>query len=264
LEVLRELNKEIYFYAYGADVRTRSTTEALGELNCCTECPAPGKACICDEAAGQENQAMIASFATAIFSMGDMIHYTPTSRNDLFYWPIDLDADDGERYAPKYPEVNADRPVRIAHAPNHRGFKGTHYLIEAVEQLCREGHQVELVLVEGVSNLQALGIYRTADIVFDQCLIGFHGYFALEALALGKPVIVYIRRPDIYLLAPEECPFINAQADQLVTTLRDLVVDRPRLRSLGVSGRAYVEKHFTLAAFANRLDKAYRELRPAS
>jgi glycosyltransferase involved in cell wall biosynthesis len=261
LKVLHELNKEIYFYAYGADVRTRITTESLGKFNCCTECPTPGMVCICDETIGRQQQAMIAKSATAVFSMGDMIHYTPTSRNDLFYWPIDLAAEGGDRYAPRYPEAMSDRPVRIAHAPNHRGFKGTHYLIEAVEQLSREGHRIELNLIEKIPNRQALEIYRSADIVFDQCLIGFHGYFALEALALGKPVIVYIRHPHLYLLAPVECPFINARSDQLLVTLRELVLDRPRLRSLGIRGREYIEKYFSLRAFANRLERVYRELR---
>lgn len=258
--LLRSLGKEIFCWTYGADVRTRERTLALGEPNCCTECPSPGQACICDEEAGRRNYQRLQRYATAIFSLGDMIEYTPGSRNDLYFWPLDLDADAGQRYRPCYPDPTSTAPIRVVHAPNHRGFKGTRYIIEAVQQLQAEGVPIELQLVEGVPNRQALEIYRTADIVFDQCLIGFHGYFALEALAMGKPVMVYIRDPQRYLLHPEECPLINARADQVLEVLRELVRDRQRLYELGVQGRRYIEKYFTVAAFAERLRRAYHDL----
>jgi hypothetical protein len=195
-----------------------------------------------------------------MFSMGDMIEYTPGSRNNLFFWPVDLDADDGRRYAPKFPEPRDGKPVRIVHAPNHRMFKGTRFLEEAVAALRTEGVNVELVLVERVPNAQALEIYRTADIVFDQCLVGFHGYFALESLALGKPVMCFIRKPREYLLAPDECPIINVQSSTLREDIRGLVTEPRRLTEIGRRGRAYIEKYYSLSAFAERLRGAYRDL----
>jgi glycosyltransferase involved in cell wall biosynthesis len=258
--LLHLLGKEIFFYAYGADVRTRRRTEALGVHHCCTECPNPGAACICDDSKGKKLQEKLVNKATAIFSMGDMIHYTPGSRNDLFYWPIDLDRDGGERYAPRYPGVESDKPIRIVHAPNHRGFKGTHFLIETVERLQREGMPIELVLVERIPNRLALDIYRTADIIFDQCLIGFHGYFALEALAIGKPVMVFIRDPENYLIKPDECPFINTPVEKLEFNLRMLTRNRRVLCELGKQGRHYIEKYHSLPAFAARLRRVYQEI----
>ncbi len=259
LKLLRFLGKKIYLYAYGADVRTRKETEALGTFNCCTECPNPGNACVCDDAKGAAHQTLLTKYADAVFSMGDMIHYTPGSCNDLYYWPIDLEKDQGQRYAPSYPDPESTRPIRIVHAPNHRGFKGTHFLIEAVESLRNEGHALELVLVERVPNDQALEIYRTADIIFDQCLIGFHGYFALEAMAMGKPVMVFIRHPQEYLIAAHECPLVNTPADRVVDVLRSLLHDRQRLHALGTKGRQYIAQHHTLAAFARRLAQKYQD-----
>jgi hypothetical protein len=114
LRLLRLLGKEVYFYAYGADVRTRRRTEALGTPNCCTECPNPGKACVCEDTKGKRWIDQLTQLATATFSMGDMIHYTPGSRNDIFYWPIDLDCEEGIRYTPRYPDADSDRPIRAA------------------------------------------------------------------------------------------------------------------------------------------------------
>ena len=139
-------------------------------------------------------------------------------------------------------------------------YKGTHFLIEAIEKLQSRGFPVQLTLVEKLPNSEALKIYRTADIIFDQCLIGFHGYFALEGMAMGKPVMCYIRKPQEYLLNPEECPIINTHIDTLEQDIEELVNDRDRLRKIGIKSRQYIEKYFTLDAFADRLKKAYQDL----
>ena len=58
--------------------------------------------------------------------MGDMTEYTPGSNNGLFFWPIDLRK---VQYVGTRQENRGY--VRIVHAPNHREYKGTDYLIEA-------------------------------------------------------------------------------------------------------------------------------------
>jgi hypothetical protein len=259
LALYRRLGIELFFWTYGADVRSRGATQALGEPNCCTDCTVIGKACICHEAERRDAMASLTRYATAIFAMGDMIEYTPGSRNDLFFWPIDLTADGGRRFQPAYPDGDASRPLRVTHAANHRMFKGTRYLEDAVRALREEGEAIELVIVERLGNREALELYRAADVIFDQCLIGFHGYFALEAMALGKPVLCYIRKRE-YLLAPDECPILNVHAATLKEDLRSLLRRRERLAGIGRAGRAYVEKHFTPEAFARRLENAYRDL----
>lgn len=259
LRVYRLLGIQVFLWTYGADVRTRSATRALGEPNCCTDCDQVGFACICDDLLQQHQYRMLSRLVTGVFAMGDMALYTPGSRNDLFFWPLDLEAGGGARYAPQFPDGDAGRPLRIVHAPNHRVFKGTRYLEAAVAELRTEGESVELVMVERVPNDEALRIYRSADVVFDQCIVGFHGYFALEAMALGKPVMCFIRDPG-YLLAPDECPIINVHVRTLKEDIRRLVRVREQLPVTGRRGREYVQKHFSVAAFAARLGRAYAQI----
>jgi hypothetical protein len=260
LAFLRGLGKQLFFHTYGADVRTRKATQALGEPNCCTHCPQPGACCVCDDDLQARRYAVVRRYATQVFSMGDMIHYTPGSRNDLFFWPVDLNADGGRRYVPQYPDPVGIAPVRIVHAPNHQGFKGTSYLVAAIERLKARGIPVEFQLVERVPNREALEIYRQADIIFDQCLIGYHGYFAIEGMALGKAVVVFLRHPELYVPAPAECPLVNVHRDTIDAVLEGLVRDRQRLHEIGKRGRTYVERYFSLEAFAGRLRRAYEEL----
>lgn len=260
LKLLRSLNKQVFFWTYGADVRTMDRTKRLGEPNCCTDCQSPGDGCICDERLGQDNIQNIARYSDAIFAMGDMIEYTPGSKNGLFFWPVDLEADDGRKYQPYYPSPSVDRPLRIVHAPNHRLYKGTKYLIDAVESIRMEGGDVELFLVEKVPNEEALKIYRTADIIFDQCLIGFHGYFALEAMALGKPVMCFIRKPREYMIDHEHCPIINTHRDTVKQDILHLINRRNELVEIGKRSRRYIEEHFSMTAFALRLEKTYQDM----
>lgn len=257
----RVLGVKLFIWTYGADVRSRTATLTLGEPNCCTDCTQVGVACVCDNALQMCTYAQVRSVAKSVFSMGDMIEYTPGSRNDLFFWPIDFGRDEGLRYQPVYPDGDVARPLRVVHAPNHRQFKGTRYLEAAVSALQAEGVAIELVLVERVPNEQALAIYRTADVIFDQCLIGFHGYFALEAMALGKPVICFIRDPARYLLHPEACPILNVHRDGLRDALRVLATaERASLHDKGRRSRDYVERYYSMEAFAGRLAQAYKDL----
>ncbi len=247
-------------WTYGGDVRTRTATLSLGYPSCCSFCTQVGWACICHDQSGKAGYRKLAAQACAVFSMGDMTEYTPGSRNDLFFWPVDLSAEGRKKYHPSYPNPEAASKLRIVHAPNHREFKGTIFLEKAVRELQAEGQSLELVLVEKVPNKEAIEIYRSADLVFDQCLIGFHGYFALEAMALGKPVMCFIRKPQDYLLAPDECPIINTSVQTLVNDLRLLVEKRGDLEEIGRKGRSYIEKYYTVEEFAARLGKAYRDL----
>lgn len=247
----------MFFWTYGGDCRTVRVTKALGEPNCCTDCTRQMEACVCSDDLFLARYKFAKKYATAIFSMGDMIEYTPGSINNLYFWPLSPGriADARENGA------GDGSPLRIVHAPNHRMFKGTHYIERAVEILRNEGVRIELVLVERIPNKAALEIYKSADIIVDQVLGGFHGFFALEALALSKPVVCFIRDPERYLIDFENCPIINANPENLVDVLREWVSVSPeRRRSQGQRGRAYVERNFSNEAFARRLASTYREL----
>jgi hypothetical protein len=254
MPLLKLLGKTVIVSAYGADVRTEAVTRALGAYNCCTDCTQRLKACICDETKARRNLAHVHRYADLTLSMGDMIEYTPGSRNDMFYWAIDLK---------KWPYVGvspASRPVKVVHAPNHPQFKGTRFLTACIEELQREGYLVELVLVQRMSNEEAMERYKQADIAADQLLIGWHGNFAVEAMALGKPVIACIRKPEAYLPLGADCPIVNADPDTLKEALVRLI-ENPALRvELGIRGRRYVEQVFSLEQVGARMDRAYREL----
>ena len=261
LRIYRLLGIDVFLWAYGADVRNREVSQSQGRPNSCSDCDAPGKYCLCDPATHASNIRKLSALSRAIFSgMGDMFGYTTGSIDDVYYWPLDLQTDGGEKYRPFYPQPSSDRPLRIVHASNHRMFKGTKYLIEAVDALRAEGEPVELVLVEKVPNRQALELYRSADLIFDNCLMGNYGFFGLEGMALGKPVMCFVRHPETYVLHPEQCPVLHCHVTTLKEDIRTVLRRRGDLAEIGLRGRRYVEEHFSMPAFARRLGSAYERL----
>ncbi|MCC6534009.1 MAG: hypothetical protein IT531_15780 [Burkholderiales bacterium] len=251
LDLLRRSGKRVFTYTYGADVRTRQRTLALGTLNFCMHCPTPGRLCICDDEKGRRNVATIGRYASAMAAMGDMKAYV-SNHVDLHFWPIDV-----RRLRTESMPRRAG-PLRVAHAPNHPHFKGTPYLEQAIDRLQAEGYAIELVRVQGVPNDRVLELFRDADVVAEQFIGGFHGYTALEAMALAKPVLAYIRSPDL-LIDADACPIINTTPDTLYDTLKAIVEGRYDLASLGARGRAFVERYYSVEAVAVRLADMYLE-----
>lgn len=142
--------------------------------------------------------------------------------------------------------------VVIAHAPNHRGFKGTEFIIDAIQTLQREGLRVELKLLEKMQNTKVRKfLQEDTDILIEQLIVTGHGLNGLEGLASSLPVISNLEDENFTLPMRRwsyfnECPIVSASPETLVDVLRKLVT-RPELRhTLGVAGRSYVEKYHGL------------------
>jgi hypothetical protein len=252
LPFLRLAGKRVIASAYGSDVRVRQLNEHWQPYNICRECPEPGRYCVCGPH-GLTRAKYHRDWCNAILAMGDMHEFVPGSRMDFNYWPIDVE---------RVPYAGAAaRPgsVRIAHSPNHRYFKGTRFVEDAVATLREHGHDVELDLVEGVPNEEAKRRYAEADIVFAQCLAGWLGYTELEAMAAGKPVVGYIRDPR-YLAHTNGSPLVSASPATLEAELEALVADPERREELGRRGREYVERWWSYEALAPQYDALHQEV----
>lgn len=252
LKMLKAAGKRIYTYAYGADVRTRETTLALGKYNFCVDCPTPKKFCLCDDSEAKRNIDGIHAHANAMVAMADMIHYVPGCRN-FHYWPLDLDK---IQYIGS--EWRGGRPLQVLHAPNHMHFKGSRHLVAAVERLRAEGVAIELKTISGVSNAEVLQAMAETDIVAEQFIGGAFGYTAAEAWAMGKPVLTYVRDPSV-TPSWEDFPALSADPDALYDTLKRLAAGEYDLPAMGQASRRYAEAHYSLEAVAIKLGELYLE-----
>lgn len=146
-------------------------------------------------------------------------------------------------------ENDLTKPLRVLHAPNHREIKGSDYFIHAIEELRAEGEFIELVLVEKLPNEEIRRLINTVDLVADQLIIGWYAMFAIESMAMGKPVICYLREDlkQLYinagLIGENEIPLIDCSPANVKSVLRELLHDPSKLRDAGLRGPEYVRRH---------------------
>ena len=157
-----------------------------------------------------------------------------------------------------------DGPVRIAHASNHRGVKGTEFLIDAVDRLRAEGYEIELTLIEGRPNAEALALIADCDLYVDQ-LIAAYALAAIEAMALGKVVLSPIEQTPAYVLFRRysylaECPIVPATPETVADVLRELVGRRDEWPALGRAGRSFVERRHSFEAAQELWQAVYRRI----
>ncbi len=159
---------------------------------------------------------------------------------DLKKWPVST----------RNSKANGDSDVvRITHAPNFRGFKGSEFIIEAVNILKKEGLKVELNLLEKLKNHEVKKILQyDTDILVEQIIFTGYALNGLEGLACGLPVLsnledeTYTRhlRRWSYL---DECPIVSSCPENLIENLRILITNPDLRRELGRASRLYVEKY---------------------
>jgi hypothetical protein len=187
----------------------------------------------------------------------DLMNALPTPARFLPYSHLDA-----RRVQLTLPTADATQRLVVGHAPTHRGVKGTTRVIEAVEVLEREGHPVELRLIEGLQHREAMEAYREVDVLVDQLYAGWYGGLAVELMAMGKPVLSYIRAEDLRWVPSamvSDIPIISVTEDTLHATLIELVNSgRENLLAVGTSGRHFAERWHDPRGIAADVASDYR------
>jgi glycosyltransferase involved in cell wall biosynthesis len=100
-------------------------------------------------------------------------------------------------------------------------------------------------------------------VIVDQLNAGWYGVFAIEAMALGKPVVTFlheeaVRRTEEAFGMP--VPIVSATKETLVESLRPLAESPEERRRVGAASRAYAEHVHDLERMTDRLLDLYRGL----
>jgi glycosyltransferase involved in cell wall biosynthesis len=155
------------------------------------------------------------------------------------------------------PATARERPV-VLHAPSSRKRKGTEHVVAACE-----GLEVDLVILEGLHHDEAFRRYAEADIVVDQLNAGWYGILAIEAMALGKPVLTFLHEEAVR--RTEEAfgvavPLVAVTKETLRDRLAELAQAPDDRARIGAASRAYVERVHDADHIADRLIEIYSRL----
>lgn len=165
--------------------------------------------------------------------------------------------DESKFMTPHYPDVTNKKLV-IVHAPSDRKVKGTEFILKAIENL-KNKFAFDFVLIENMSNTEALEWYKKADIVIDQLRLGIYGTVSIESMLLGKPVISYVR-DDLKLKYPSGLPVVSATPHTIQKVVVELI-QNPKLRKeLGIQGRIYAQNNHLPEKIARQLMTIYKRL----
>jgi hypothetical protein len=159
----------------------------------------------------------------------------------------------------------ATEPVTIVHAPNHRGVKGTEFILAALEALERKGYAIELVLLERRPNEEVLEAMRRADICVDHCIGSGWGLFSVEAMGSGATVLANLE--DEQRLGVHrhfgwlnQSPIVSANIDQLEATIEYLIRNPSLREELGRIGVEYVRRFHSPETARYLFGSIYRKL----
>lgn len=156
--------------------------------------------------------------------------------------------------------------ITIVHSPNHRGFKGTEFIINAIEGLKAEGYKINFILLEKVPNSEVLRILREeADILVEQIIFSGYALNAIEGMANGVPVLSNLSNETYLQLFRRysylhECPILSTTPETIKENLR-LLIENPSLRNeLGMLGIQYIKKYHSEDAAQYMFGKIYNQL----
>lgn len=192
--------------------------------------------------------------------VGSLVHIACLPRWDVL--PLTAYTVDTDTLEPVYPRTEG--PVRVVHPTNHRGTKGTEFVVDALQRLREDGHDVELQVIERMPNARALELIASADIFIDQLVFGY-ALAALEGLALGKVVISGIEDSAAYLPFRRysylnECPIVPASPETIYDVLSVLLAQRDEWPEIGRRSRRYAERRHSPGAARELYGAIYRKI----
>ena len=171
----------------------------------------------------------------------------------IFRQPIDIDN------FPYTPLSGANEVPLLLHVPTEPWVKGTDSIVDAISKLEKEGLRFKFTLARNLTQTDFYKLLSTCDVYIDELRCGSHGVTAVEAMAMGKPTITYIR-DDLISNYPPDLPLINANPDTIEDALRKIISNHKLRSEIGNASREYVEKYHDAKVVVNHLATIYKNL----
>ena len=168
----------------------------------------------------------------------------------IFRQPVEM-----ERFAFNPPAPDKDVPL-LLHVPTNPHIKGTDYIVKAVEDLKQKGLKFEFKLVRQLAQDDFFKLMSECDVYIDELRCGAHGMTAVEAMAMGKPTISWIR-DNLVGSYPPDLPIVNSNPDTIRDVLEKLIKDAQLRHDIGVASRKYVERFHDAEVVIEELSQIY-------
>lgn len=250
LAFLKRLGKKIIMHFHGCDIRDSKAVLRKYDVSACHNCMP--MACNANRDIAHEKSIKYAD-AIVVYTP-DLVEFVEGA-----HWipqPVNIEELRDAVRDKKVARRTSLKTLKIVHAPSSVDLKGSKYLQAACAELINEGYKIELTLLNGKTHDEVLQAIKSCDIAVDQLLIGAHGVFAIEAMALGTPTICYIR-DDILHKYGDDFPIINASIFNLKDVIKDIYENRDKLSEIGENSAKYVDRAHSISNVSQQLIDIY-------
>jgi len=249
LSISRLLGKKIVYLPSGCrDEELRSQFELLDDGAVCGNC---GFSDQCSDANIRPYLKRAMRYAHLSVGLG-FLETSYLNVEHLRYKSIDLD-----RWKPIEVKLSSSpEKIRVLHShaletrnSKDRNIKGSLIIIEAMRKIESEFPNVEFVEITGLTTSEMLAEQQKADIIVDQLRYGHWGSSGVEAMALGKVLVCYLRPewkenflrnfPDVKGL-----PVVHADVSSFYEVMVDLLKQPEKIAFLKKESRAFAEIHY--------------------
>ncbi|MFD0958310.1 glycosyltransferase family protein [Paenibacillus chungangensis] len=248
LSVLKKAGKKMIVHHNGSDARMLSVARSYSNPYVVVKDTWP-------ESRVHENLKQLSAYIDhAIINDYELLPYIQPYYKKIHVLPYAIDV---LQVQPFYPTPHS-LPL-VVHAPSHREIKGTAFIVAAVQRLWNEGVKFQFQLLENMPRSQVMEMYTQSTIIIDQLRIGTYANLSMEAMAMGKPVICYIR-DDLRSTFPPDLPIVSANPNSIYNVLKDLLHRPGDWRKRGIDGRKYVERNHSYKHVGEKLIQIYHQL----
>ncbi|KAA5922454.1 glycosyltransferase [Achromobacter xylosoxidans] len=256
LKLARALKRRTFMTLQGCDVRLAGASNAMNSVTMCRE-GGCGAYAACVSTYDAQRQWLIDNVLPeldGVFYLNPELGHFLKGRGKFLPY-ITVDWRDFEPMPPRDTGV-----IRIVHAPSDTGIKGTPAILAAIEEL-KKHYPIEFIQVSGKTHDEAMEIYKSADLAIDQVIAGWYGAYAVEMMAMGKPVMCYIRDEDLHYIPPrmvEEMAILRVHPERLVQDIGAILDQRSCWQEWSVKSRRYVAEWHDPQRIAATMLETYR------
>lgn len=249
LELLHHVGKPAVMHHWGNDVRKPSLATQSNPYVNTEDSPS-------EEVIDARLSVLGKYIPTAIVQDAEVLNYVKPYYEHVYILPLAIET---RRFIPRYPSQKERHPL-VVHAPTQPKFKGTAIIEDVVHRL-QKLIPFRYQRIEQKGHQEAMQFYKQADIIIDQVLCGSYGLLSVEAMALGKPVITYVKEEYMEKELYQELPICNAHPHNLYDVLQELLLDGRLRRERGQLGRHFVERYHDSSVVVEKLLAIYRQQR---
>mgnify|MGYP006269025599 CR=1 FL=1 len=178
------------------------------------------------------NEVDVPTFVSTV----DLLDFAPSAS----YLPTIIDPAEWETATSIQP---CAKPV-VLHIPTNPFLKGSN-LIDPILNGMDQAGVITYLRLEGVEPSKMPSYIHQADIVVDQCVLGLYSVMAIQAMAAGRIAIAHVPDWVRNRVPGGNLPVIDATADDLESTILDIISNFEQYRSTAQSGPQFVRQLHT-------------------